>query len=151
MQTVSGWSLCDNGSTWNKLGNNDQISPTERKPLPTQVPVQQRDHRRSDQTDHLYHPCRQQPSKKSPSTEKTSPDNQVWRHSHFRSGTKQEFVVEQANVETATIENQTWGVKLTENKLIVTAPNKRARERIRRTDLHQIFSKKVTAGWWNFR
>ena len=31
-------------------------------------------------------------------------------------------MVEQANVETATIENQTWGVKLTENKLIVTAP-----------------------------
>lgn len=37
-------------------------------------------------------------------------------------GQKQEFLVEQANVETATIENQTWGVKLTENKLIVTAP-----------------------------
>ena len=31
-------------------------------------------------------------------------------------------MVEQANVETATIENQTWGAKLTENKLIVTAP-----------------------------
>ena len=40
----------------------------------------------------------------------------------FGLGQKQEFVVEQANVETATIENQTWGVKLTENKLIVTAP-----------------------------
>ena len=40
----------------------------------------------------------------------------------FGLGQKLEFVVEQANVETATIENQTWGVKLTENKLIVTAP-----------------------------
>ena len=40
----------------------------------------------------------------------------------FGLGQKQEFVVEQANVETATIENQTWGVKLTENKLIVTDP-----------------------------
>ena len=40
----------------------------------------------------------------------------------FGLGQKQEFFVEQANVETATIENQTWGVKLTENKLIVTAP-----------------------------
>lgn len=40
----------------------------------------------------------------------------------FGLGQKQEFLVEQANVETATIENQTWGVKLTENKLIVTAP-----------------------------
>ena len=35
----------------------------------------------------------------------------------------QEFVVKQANVETAVIENQTWGIKLEETKLTVTAPS----------------------------
>lgn len=35
----------------------------------------------------------------------------------------QEFVVEQANVETAIIENQTWKIKLDETKLTVTAPS----------------------------
>lgn len=40
----------------------------------------------------------------------------------FGLGQKQVFEVEQANVETATIENQTWGVVLKENELIVTAP-----------------------------
>lgn len=39
-------------------------------------------------------------------------------------GLKQEqrFNVQQANVETAVIENNTWGIKLTETELIVTAP-----------------------------
>lgn len=40
----------------------------------------------------------------------------------FGLGQKQIFEVEQANVETATIENQTWGVILQEKQLIVTAP-----------------------------
>lgn len=40
----------------------------------------------------------------------------------FGLGQKQVFVVEQANVETATIENNTWGVVLQEKQLIVTAP-----------------------------
>ncbi len=35
----------------------------------------------------------------------------------------QEFIVQQANVETAVIENQTWGIKLEETKLTVTAPS----------------------------
>ncbi|WP_289749129.1 DUF4955 domain-containing protein [Bacteroides acidifaciens] len=35
----------------------------------------------------------------------------------------QEFVVKQANVETAVIENQTWGIKLEETKLTVIAPS----------------------------
>lgn len=40
----------------------------------------------------------------------------------FGLGQIQEFVVDQANVEKATIENQTWKVKLDETKLTVTAP-----------------------------
>lgn len=40
----------------------------------------------------------------------------------FGLGQTQEFNVEQANVETAVIENQTWGIKLGETKLTVTAP-----------------------------
>jgi hypothetical protein len=40
-------------------------------------PVQQRDHRRSDRTDHLYHPCRQQPSKSPHLRKRLLPDNQV--------------------------------------------------------------------------
>lgn len=40
----------------------------------------------------------------------------------FRLGQTQEFVVDQANVDKATIENQTWKVKLDETKLTVTAP-----------------------------
>lgn len=39
----------------------------------------------------------------------------------------QEFVVEQANVKTAVIENQTWGIKLEETKLTVTAPSTNSR------------------------
>lgn len=45
----------------------------------------------------------------------------------FGLGQKQVFEVEQANVETATIENQTWGVVLQEKQLIVTAPKTNAR------------------------
>lgn len=41
----------------------------------------------------------------------------------FGLGQKQMFEVEQANVETAVIENQTWKIKLEETKLIVTAPS----------------------------
>jgi len=40
----------------------------------------------------------------------------------FRLSQMQTFPVEQANVETVVIENQTWGVRLEENKLTVTAP-----------------------------
>lgn len=40
----------------------------------------------------------------------------------FGLGQKQVFEVEQANVETVTIENNTWGVVLQEKQLIVTAP-----------------------------
>ena len=45
----------------------------------------------------------------------------------FGLGQTQEFIVEQANVETAIIENQTWGIKLEETKLTVTAPKNNAR------------------------
>ena len=60
----------------------------------------------------------------------------------FGLGQKQEFVVEQANVETATIENQTWGVKLTENKLIVTAPKTNVQGKVYEEQIYiKIFSK----------
>lgn len=54
----------------------------------------------------------------------------------------QEFVVEQANVETAVIENQTWGIKLDETKLTVTAPSVNPRGEEYEDVIHiKIFSK----------
>lgn len=54
----------------------------------------------------------------------------------------QEFVVKQANVETAVIENQTWGIKLEETKLTVTAPSTNPRGETYEDVIHiKIFSK----------
>lgn len=68
----------------------------------------------------------------------------------------QEFVVKQANVETAVIENQTWGIKLEETKLTVTAPSTNPRGETYEDVIHiKIFSKEgycriVKLPWLNY-
>lgn len=60
----------------------------------------------------------------------------------FGLGQVQEFIVEQANVATATIENQTWGIKLEETKLTVTAPLTNVQGKIYEDQIYiKIFSK----------
>ena len=111
----------DNGSTWNKLGNNQIADGTQAvanaSSLFSNVTI-------DEATGQITFTIRADNSQvKVPIYGKdfylTIKDEGT---ATFGLGQKQEFVVEQANVETATIENQTWGVKLTENKLIVTAP-----------------------------
>lgn len=111
----------DNGSTWNKLGNNQIADGTQAvanaSSLFSNVTI-------DEATGQITFTIRADNSQvKVPIYGKDFYLTIKYEGTTtFGLGQKQEFVVEQANVETATIENQTWGVKLTENKLIVTAP-----------------------------
>ena len=111
----------DNGSTWNKLGNNQIADGTQAvanaSSLFSNVTI-------DEATGQITFTIRADNSPvKVPIYGKDFYLTIKYEGTAtFGLGQKQEFVVEQANVETATIENQTWGVKLTENKLIVTAP-----------------------------
>lgn len=111
----------DNGSTWNKLGNNQIADGTQAvanaSSLFSNVTI-------DEATGQITFTIRANNSQvKVPIYGKDFYLTIKYEGTAtFGLGQKQEFVVEQANVETATIENQTWGVKLTENKLIVTAP-----------------------------
>ena len=111
----------DNGSTWNKLGNNQIADGTQAvanaSSLFSNVTI-------DEATGQITFTIRADNSQvKVPIYGKDFYLTIKYEATAtFGLGQKQEFVVEQANVETATIENQTWGVKLTENKLIVTAP-----------------------------
>ena len=111
----------DNGSTWNKLGNNQIADGTQAvanaSSLFSNVTI-------DEATGQITFTIRADNSQvKVPIYGKDFYLTIEYEGTAtFGLGQKQEFLVEQANVETATIENQTWGVKLTENKLIVTAP-----------------------------
>lgn len=111
----------DNGSTWNKLGNNQIADGTQAvanaSSLFSNVTI-------DEATGQITFTIRADNSQvKVPIYGKDFYLTIKYEGTvTFGLGQKQEFLVEQANVETATIENQTWGVKLTENKLIVTAP-----------------------------
>ena len=111
----------DNGSTWNKLGNNQIADGTQAvanaSSLFSNVTI-------DEATGQITFTIRADNSQvKVPIYGKDFYLTIKYEGTAtFGLGQKQEFFVEQANVETATIENQTWGVKLTENKLIVTAP-----------------------------
>lgn len=111
----------DNGSTWNKLGNNQIADGTQAvanaSSLFSNVTI-------DEATGQITFTIRADNSQvKVPIYGKDFYLTIKYEGTAtFGLAQKQEFVVEQANVETATIENQTWGVKLTENKLIVTAP-----------------------------
>lgn len=111
----------DNGSTWNKLGNNQIADGTQAvanaSSLFSNVTI-------DEATGQITFTIRADNSQvKVPIYGKDFYLTIKYEGTAtFGLGQKQEFVVEQANVKTATIENQTWGVKLTENKLIVTAP-----------------------------
>lgn len=111
----------DNGSTWNKLGNNQIADGTQAvanaSSLFSNVTI-------DEATGQITFTIRADNSQvKVPIYGKDFYLTIKYEGTAtFGLGLKQEFLVEQANVETATIENQTWGVKLTENKLIVTAP-----------------------------
>lgn len=111
----------DNGSTWNKLGNNQIADGTQAvanaSSLFSNVTI-------DEATGQITFTIRADNSQvKVPIYGKDFYLTFKYEGTAtFGLGQKQEFLVEQANVETATIENQTWGVKLTENKLIVTAP-----------------------------
>lgn len=111
----------DNGSTWNKLGNNRIADGTQAvanaSSLFSNVTI-------DEATGQITFTIRADNSQvKVPIYGKDFYLTIKYEGTAtFGLGQKQEFLVEQANVETATIENQTWGVKLTENKLIVTAP-----------------------------
>lgn len=110
----------DNGSTWNKLGNNQIADGTQAvanaSSLFSNVTI-------DEATGQITFTIRADNSQvKVPIYGKDFYLTIKYEGTAtFGLGQKQEFLVEQANVETATIENQTWGVKLTENKLIVTA------------------------------
>lgn len=111
----------DNGSTWNKLGNNQIADGTQAvanaSSLFSNVTI-------DEATGQITFTIRADNSQvKVPIYGKDFYLTIKYEGTAtFGLGQKEEFLVEQANVETATIENQTWGVKLTENKLIVTAP-----------------------------
>lgn len=111
----------DNGSTWNKLGNNQIADGTQAvanaSSLFSNVTI-------DEATGQITFTIRADNSQvKVPIYGKDFYLTIKYEGTAtFGLGQKQEFLVEQANVETDTIENQTWGVKLTENKLIVTAP-----------------------------
>lgn len=111
----------DNGSTWNRLGNNQIADGTQAvanaSSLFSNVTI-------DEATGQITFTIRADNSQvKVPIYGKDFYLTIKYEGTAtFGLGQKQEFLVEQANVETATIENQTWGVKLTENKLIVTAP-----------------------------
>ena len=111
----------DNGSTWNKLGNNQIADGTQAvanaSSLFSNVTI-------DEATGQITFTIRADNSQvKVPIYGKDFYLTIKYEGTAtFGLGQKQEFVGEQAHVETATLEDQTWGVKLTENKLIVTAP-----------------------------
>ncbi len=131
----------DNGSTWNKLGNNQIADGTQAvanaSSLFSNVTI-------DEATGQITFTIRADNSQvKVPIYGKDFYLTIKYEGTAtFGLGQKQEFVVEQANVETATIENQTWGVKLTENKLIVTAPKTNVQEKEYEEQIYiKIFSK----------
>lgn len=111
----------DNGSTWNKLGNNQIADGTQAvanaSSLFSNVTI-------DEATGQITFTIRADNSQvKVPIYGKDFYLTIKYEGTAtFGLGQKQEFVVEQANVETATIETRHGSVKLTENKLIVTAP-----------------------------
>ena len=131
----------DNGSTWNKLGNNQIADGTQAvanaSSLFSNVTI-------DEATGQITFTIRADNSQvKVPIYGKDFYLTIKYEGTAtFGLGQKQEFVVEQANVETATIENQTWGVKLTENKLIVTAPKTNVQGKVYEEQIYiKIFSK----------
>ena len=131
----------DNGSTWNKLGNNQIADGTQAvanaSSLFSNVTI-------DETTGQITFTIRADNSQvKVPIYGKDFYLTIKYEGTAtFGLGQKQEFVVEQANVETATIENQTWGVKLTENKLIVTAPKTNVQGKVYEEQIYiKIFSK----------
>ena len=131
----------DNGSTWNKLGNNQIADGTQAvanaSSLFSNVTI-------DEATGQITFTIRADNSQvKVPIYGKDFYLTIKYEGTAtFGLGQKQEFVVEQANVETATIENQTWGVKLTENKLIVTAPKTNVQGKESEEQIYiKIFSK----------
>lgn len=112
----------DNGSTWSKLGNNQIADGTQAtsnaSSVFSNVIV-------NEATGEITFTIRADNSKV------TIPiyGQDFYLNIQFEGTTTfglkqmQEFVVKQANVETAVIENQTWGIKLEETKLTVTAPS----------------------------
>lgn len=131
----------DNGSTWDKLGNNQIADGTQAvanaSSLFSNVTI-------DEATGQITFTIRADGSQvKVPIYGKDFYLTiQYEGTATFGLGQKQEFVVEQANVETATIENQTWGVKLTENKLIVTAPKTNVQGKVYEEQIYiKIFSK----------
>ena len=131
----------DNGSTWNKLGNNQIADGTQAvanaSSLFSNVTI-------DEATGQITFTIRADNSQvKVPIYGKDFYLTIKYEGTAtFGLGQKQEFLVEQANVETATIENQTWGVKLTENKLIVTAPKTNVQGKEYEEEIYiKIFSK----------
>lgn len=131
----------DNGSTWNKLGNNQIADGTQAvanaSSLFSNVTI-------DEATGQITFTIRADNSQvKVPIYGKDFYLTIEYEGTAtFGLGQKQEFVVEQANVKTATIENQTWGVKLTENKLIVTAPKTNVQGKVYEEQIYiKIFSK----------
>ena len=131
----------DNGSTWNKLGNNQIADGTQAvanaSSLFSNVTI-------DEATGQITFTIRADNSQvKVPIYGKDFYLTIKYEGTAtFGLGQKQEFLVEQANVETATIENQTWGVKLTENKLIVTAPKTKVQGKEYEEQIYiKIFSK----------
>lgn len=112
----------DDGVTWNKLGNNQIADGTQAVASKGSV---FKDVKIDDTTGQATFIIRADDS------EVTVPIygkdfHLTIQHSEtvtFGLKQTQEFVVEQANVETAIIENQTWKIKLSETKLTVTAPS----------------------------
>ena len=112
----------DNGSTWSKLGNNQIADGTQAtssaSSVFSNVVV-------NEATGEITFTIR------ADNSEVTIPiyGQDFYLNIQFEGtatfGLKQiqEFVVKQANVETAVIENQTWRIKLEETKLTVTAPS----------------------------
>ncbi|WP_368114241.1 DUF4955 domain-containing protein [Bacteroides sp. RTP21281st1_E4_RTP21281_210402] len=131
----------DNGSTWSKLGNNQIADGTQAtssaSSVFSNVVV-------NEATGEITFTIR------ADNSEVTIPiyGQDFYLNIQFEGtatfGLKQiqEFVVKQANVETAVIENQTWGIKLEETKLTVTAPSTNPRGETYEDVIHiKIFSK----------
>lgn len=140
---ANGFSLIslDNGSTWSKLGNNQIADGTQAtssaSSVFSNVVV-------NEATGEITFTIR------ADNSEVTIPiyGQDFYLNIQFEGtatfGLKQiqEFVVKQANVETAVIENQTWGIKLEETKLTVTAPSTNPRGETYEDVIHiKIFSK----------
>ncbi|WP_073346911.1 DUF4955 domain-containing protein [Bacteroides congonensis] len=131
----------DNGSTWSKLGNNQIADGTQATSSASSVFSNVAI---NEATGEITFTIR------ADNSEVTIPiyGQDFYLNIQFEGtatfGLKQiqEFVVKQANVETAVIENQTWGIKLEETKLTVTAPSTNPRGETYEDVIHiKIFSK----------